>query len=99
MAQLKKVIDNNILHNCNVTRQDIHLAENILGTNLGSLKGKTVHRPGHVTNRHVDSVPDEVIKNHQDVTLCVDLMKLGGIHFFMSVSPTLKFGTSRFIPN
>jgi hypothetical protein len=37
-----QIVENNLLKNCPVNRADVLAAEDILGPNLGSLKGKTV---------------------------------------------------------
>jgi hypothetical protein len=42
MQSFIKIIDGNLLKNCPVDRKDILVAEDIMGPNLGSLKGKTV---------------------------------------------------------
>ena len=41
---LMKIVDNNLQPNCPINRSDIAAAENIFGPDVGSLKGKTVHR-------------------------------------------------------
>eukprot|EP00980_Cylindrotheca_fusiformis_P030883 scaffold25567_cov367-Cylindrotheca_fusiformis.AAC.1 len=51
--RLKDVAINH-LKNCPVTRSDVDAADDIFGTNIGSLKGKTVHRP----NPHVQAGVD-----------------------------------------
>jgi len=44
-----KLVENNVLINCPITRRDIENANKIFGLDLGSLKGKTTQSPlGHV---------------------------------------------------
>jgi hypothetical protein len=43
-CQYKDIIDSN-LPNCQVSQKDINAAEDILGPNIGNLKGKTVWKP------------------------------------------------------
>ena len=47
--QFAEIIDNNLLPNSPITRADINAADDILGRNLGYLKGKTTAR----ANKHV----------------------------------------------
>jgi hypothetical protein len=37
-----KIVDNHLLPNCPITREDIKAAEDIFGPDVGSLKGKMV---------------------------------------------------------
>jgi hypothetical protein len=39
-----KIVDENLLKNCPISRPDVLAAEDILVPNLGSLKGKTIRR-------------------------------------------------------
>jgi len=45
-----KYIEGNMIPNCNITRQDILRTEDMFGTNLGSVKGKTTRRPTEHVN-------------------------------------------------
>jgi uncharacterized protein YbaR (Trm112 family) len=80
------LVENNLLKDCPITRQDITAANDIFGPNLGSLKGKTVCR----SERHVRAVRDEipryVMEQYRDVTLCTDIMFVNSIPFLMTIS-------------
>jgi hypothetical protein len=41
LRNLLEIIDKNLVVDCPITREDVMAAEDIFGTNLGSLKGKT----------------------------------------------------------
>jgi hypothetical protein len=79
--------------NCPVNAADITAAEDIYGTNLGSLRGKTVHRPNSHIQTGVDGVPPEIMLLHREVTLAVDIMFINAVPFFITVSRNIKFGT------
>ena len=81
------------LHNCPIAKEDIRVADNIFGPNLGSLKGKTVHH----SNAHVPTssevVPSDIMKVHWAVTLVTDIMFINKIPFWVTISRNLNFGT------
>jgi hypothetical protein len=89
-----KIVEGGMLQNCPVSRGDIMAAEDIFGPNLGSLKGKTVrHKNIHVPSLVAD-VPYEIIRAHRDVTLCFDIMFVNRIAFLVTVSRSIRFGTT-----
>lgn len=54
---------------------DIDAAEDIFGSNLGALKGKTVTRKGKpVDGRIITGVPAAIKDRYKKVTLCMDIM-------------------------
>src|SRR5210317_2306219 len=68
------MIDNCLLPNCPVTRQDVLAAEDIFGPNLGILKGKTTRRKGGRVQMETIPLPIEIKERYQTVTLCADIM-------------------------
>jgi hypothetical protein len=94
-----EVVNGNLLKNCPINADDIRAAEDILGPNLGSLKGKTVRKGGqHIDGTHAQ-VPREIMELHRDVTLCVDIMFVNKIPFLVTISRNIKFGTVEILPN
>jgi hypothetical protein len=93
------VVDDNLLPNCPITRKDILAAEHIFGLDVGSLKGKTVHRGA----AHVDictvNIPASLISQYREVVLAADVMFVNKIHFFFTISRDTKFGTTKVLPN
>jgi Reverse transcriptase (RNA-dependent DNA polymerase) len=89
-----KIVEGGMLQNCPVSRQDIVAAEDIFGPNLGSLKGKTVRHKNDRVESLVADVPYDIIKVHKDVTLCFDIMFVNKIAFLVTVSRSLRFGTT-----
>ena len=89
-----KIVEGGMLQNCPVSRQDIAAAEDIFGPNLGSLKGKTVRHKNDRVDSLVADVPYDIIKVHKDVTLCFDIMFVNKIAFLVTVSRSIRFGTT-----
>ena len=82
IASYLKMIDNNLILNCPVTRRDVMIAEDIFGTNANIVKGKAVRQqPGHV-KEDINPVPRHILKNYGDVTLAIDVYHINGIKFF-----------------
>ena len=79
------------LENCPVTERDVAIAADIFGPNLGSLKGKTVHRPNEHVQPGVAPVPHDVLSRHRDIVLAIDIMFVNKIAFLVTVSRNLKF--------
>ena len=86
-----KMVDNNLISNCAVTRRDIKIAEDIFGMNVNVFKGKAVReQPGH-TREDISDVPRHILKTYGEVTLSIDIFHVNGIKFFRSISRHLHF--------
>ncbi|KAI2491389.1 Reverse transcriptase (RNA-dependent DNA polymerase) [Fragilaria crotonensis] len=93
------IVEKNQLPNCPVTRDDIIAAERIFGPDLGSLKGKTVHkRPDPVKIDHAN-IPGSVVSRYRNVVLAGDIMFVNKLPFFVTISRHIKFGTSELLTN
>jgi hypothetical protein len=91
------IVDNNLMPNCPISRDDIITTEDILGHNLGSLKGKTTRSKNeHVRSKHIN-IPINIMSRYREVTLAGDIMFVNRIPFFMTVSRHIKFGTAKMI--
>jgi len=66
-----------MLPNRPINKADILCMEEILGLNLGTLKGKTTRKtPSKVQIHAIDDLPEELLEQHKNVTLAVDIMYL-----------------------
>jgi hypothetical protein len=80
-----------------VTTEDIVMAEQIFGTDIGQIKGKTTRRkPAPVVNDYIE-IPKELIATQRKVTLCIDGMKVNGLSFLTTVSRNLQYRTAQYV--
>jgi hypothetical protein len=94
-----KIIDNNLIVNCPITRRDIISAEDIFGPDLGTLKGKTVRQTPLPVKLSFANVPDSIMARYHNVILGADIMFVNRIPFFVTISRHLQFGTVEALPN
>ena len=79
--------------------EDIKLAEQIFGPDIGALKGKTTRaKPTPVVNDYIE-IPMELITTHQNVVLCMDGMKINNVPFLTTVSRNILYRTAEWIHN
>jgi len=63
-----------------------------------SLKGKTVCKtPERVILNSLDNLPNELLTEHGNVTIAIDIMYINEIPFLMTTSCTIHFGTAEMI--
>jgi len=95
-----KYVEQGLIPNCPITKEYIIHAKDILGPNLGSLKGKnTRKRPERATIYSLDNLPNELLAEHRNVTLLIDIMYINEIPFMMTTSWAIHFGTAEMIEN
>ena len=93
-ARYKELVRNNRIPHCDVTVQDIINAEDIFGPDVGSLKGKTVRRaPDQVRAGGLVPLPAMIKECYRKLVLSVDIMKLNGMPFLITMNSETKFGT------
>ena len=87
-----------LLKNCPVTFQDVVNSWKIFGQDLGAVRGKTVRQqPPPVTKDDIVPIPQELLFQLQDVTLCADLMFLDKMVMLTIYSRRVGFTTVDFI--
>jgi hypothetical protein len=99
LQQFLNILDRNHLPNCPVTRRDALNAEAIFGTDVGSLKGKTVHRSSVPVQPVMNDLPAETMAAYRDIILCADIMYVNKIPFFVTISRHIHFSTVEMIHN
>jgi hypothetical protein len=74
-------------------------AENIYGPDVGSLKGKTVRHAPDAVRINNFPIPESILEHYKDVIIAADIMYLGNMAFFVTISRGLRFGTTDMIWN
>jgi hypothetical protein len=89
------------LTNCPITQQDAINAHAIFGRDIGSIKGKTTRRQLKGILRAVNNhnIPKSIMEHYRDLTLCIDIMFVNKIPFFMSISRNIRFITGEVLNN
>jgi hypothetical protein len=79
-------LDSNSFPNCPMQRQDAVNADAIFGQDVASLKGKiTRQQLQTVLGAVASNLPKEIMQHYRDITLCVDIMFVNRIPFFMLI--------------
>ena len=96
---LKQLLNKKLIKNCDLTSDDVRAAEHIYGGDLVSLKGKTARKKGIRVYSSRVTIPPNILTRYQAVTLCIDIMKVNQLPFFVTVSRNLDMTTGEFITN
>jgi hypothetical protein len=91
--QYTEITDQSLLPNNPIERADIKAAEDIYGSIIGSLKGKTATHKSIPVDRRITGVPTAIRNKFQSVIVALDLMFINKIPFFLTISRGLHFGT------
>ena len=97
--RLITAVQQNHVINCPVTADDVRRAETIYGKDVAFLKGKTTAKPAeeHVHVETTNPVPDRILKEHRDVTLCADIFYVLGLVFSLTVSRGIRYFSTRYL--
>ena len=98
IKRILHAVDNKILQNLPIMREDVRMAEDIYGPSITHLKGKTV-RPKikHVDPVKITSVPKTILDKYKEVTICCDLIHINRIGFLNTISRHIMFATGSMI--
>jgi len=94
---LIKYVENNLIPNCPVTRQDILQGEDIFGPNIGSIKGETTQTTQKHVQVNLQDIPQEIKAKHGKITLAIDMMFIKKITFVMMTSCNILFWTPELV--
>ena len=97
IQDFKAMLRMNLIANNPVTVEDIEIAEQIFGTDIGSLKGKTTRmKPIPVVENYI-TIPQELYAKQQEVVLCIDGIKINGLMFLTTVSKNILYRTAQYV--
>ena len=78
---------------------DIDAAEDIFGPNLHGLKGKTTQQKVKHARVTLLAIPLQIKNRYRCIQLCISIVKVNSLRFFISKSRHVKFTTIEFITN
>jgi hypothetical protein len=94
-----KFVENNLLPNCPITREDIIAAEKTFGPDVGLLKGKTVKHSSTTVNANIVNIPMGIMSQYRNVVIAGDILYISKIPFLITIARKLKFSTADLLPN
>jgi hypothetical protein len=98
LMNLKGAIQMNLIRDNPVTTNDVDLAEQIFGPDIGTVKGKTTRRkPLPINNQHIH-IPDELISVHADITLAIDGLTINSLKFLSTILRNIYYRTVHYMP-
>ena len=90
--QFYDILNNGWLINCPVTVEDARRYFDIYGNDVATLRGKTSKQKGSAASSRVpSSLPPNLLTNHSNVKLFIDMFYVQGIH---SISRKIQFRTA-----
>ena len=98
-SNFMRIICKGLLPGCLVTTADVMVAEDIFGTDMGALKGKTPRRRASKARPKLIHIPNDIRNKIKDVTLCADIMFVNQMRFLITISRDIQFGTVEAMTN
>ena len=94
MKRILHAVDNNILQNLLILREDVGMAEEIYGPSVPHLKFKTFHhKVNNVDPIIVPNAPNGIHDRYKNTTICCELMHNNGILLLNTISRHIIFAT------
>ena len=99
--KFEAILDHGSILNCPVTKADAQCANIIYGPDLAYLKGKTTDHPTspHVPTQVPSPLPEEIIKHHSDITLCIDFFYVQRLPFIHAISRKVGYRQAVAVPD
>ncbi|CAJ1936900.1 unnamed protein product [Cylindrotheca closterium] len=87
----KLAIRGNFFKNCPITEEDVNISEKIYGPSISTIKGKQKRTtPKAVVDDWIE-MPKELLKHNSNLDLCIDIMFINNVAFFVSIDKAIKF--------
>ena len=84
---------------CPITKGDILHAEDIFGTDVGSLQGKTTRKKTNRVATTIIYLPTGMLEQHGNVTIEMDIMYINKVPYFVMTLHGIHFGTVELLKN
>jgi hypothetical protein len=97
VQDFKNMIKTNMISNNPSNTEDVDIAQQIFGLDIGALKGKTVRKTPLPVSRDYIEIPKELISSQKDVVLCIDGIQVNGLNFLTMISKNLQYRTAQYI--
>jgi hypothetical protein len=93
-ADFKAIIQMNLITNNPITQEDIAIAEQVFGTDISSLKGKTTRKtPSPIVNNYIE-IPQKLYMKQDNIILCIHEMKVNGLASLTTISTNIYYRTA-----
>jgi hypothetical protein len=93
-------LDNNALPHSSIQGQDAINVHAIFGRDVNSLKGKiTKQQLKVIIGAVANNLPQTIMEHYREINLCIDIMFVNQIPFFMSISKHIRFLTCELLEN
>ena len=99
---LIRMIDSGALKNSPITRQSVRTAIDIWGPSMSYLKGKMTRRnpdPVELGIETITPIPPDIINNHGNIIMGMNIMKVNGVPFLNTVSRVIQLGSCTELPS
>jgi hypothetical protein len=94
-ADFKAILPINLILYNPIIIEDIELAEQIFKLDTRTLKGKTTCKtPKPVANNFI-VIPHELTTKQHNIVLCIDSIKVNGVHFLTTISKNIFYRTAQ----
>ena len=91
VENFKKILRQNLIHDCPVTEKDVTNAEKIFGPDIGTLKGRTTKRKPAVARDDEIDIPPDLVKTEDDLTYCMDIMFVNGMPMLTGIDKSIRY--------
>ncbi|CAJ1953169.1 unnamed protein product [Cylindrotheca closterium] len=87
----KLAIGGNFFKNCPITEEDVNISEKIYGPSFSTIKGKQKRPTSKAVVDDWIEMPKELLKHNSNLDLCIDIMFINNVAFFVSIDKAIKF--------